>query len=135
MAIRRDMHLLSIEHDELDDSLGSLGALIRAGKHREATRRLSSFTARLERHMRAEEQVLFSVLEASSTGARDAPTGPMRREHGSLRRLAGSLLDAVQHDERARALQVLASLRSVLFVHRTKEEWLIHPLLVAADAR
>jgi hemerythrin-like domain-containing protein len=56
----------------------------------------------------------------------------MRKEHGVLRRLVASLRDALRGGDRARSLDVTASLRSVLAVHHAKEEWVIHPLLATS---
>lgn len=132
MPIRRFVHRLAIEHDRLDDTLGDLGRFLRADDQSAAARRLSTFTARFDRYVQAEERLLFPVLETG--GAHAAPTAHMRREHGFLRRLIASLCDAVRGRDRARALDVLAKLRSVFLVHHAKEEWVIHPLLSAAVA-
>jgi hemerythrin-like domain-containing protein len=130
LPIRRFVHRLSIEHDRLDDLLEDLERMLRTGDQVAAAQRLSSFTARFDRYVQGEERFLFAVLETGD--GPHATTGPMRREHGFLRRLVSSLCDAVRRSDPGKGLAVLASLRSVFLLHHAKEEWLIHPLLAAA---
>jgi hemerythrin-like domain-containing protein len=133
MPIPRAMNRLSSEHERLDDLLSDVGVLLRAGRQRTARRHLTRFTSRFDHYVRTEERLLFAALESAGSGAPGAPTGPMRREHRSLRRLVAALFEAIEGGDRKRALEALASLRSVLLVHHAKEEWLIHPHLAAVE--
>jgi hypothetical protein len=112
---------------QLDDTLARLGSSLRAGDQEAALALYLAFDAELTRYVRVEERLLFSALERFTSLPHTA-TASMRSEHRSLRRLVDSLGEMIARADTARALAILASLRSVLLFHVAKEEWMLQPL-------
>lgn len=117
------------DHAHLDDQLAELEAALR-GDHRDGFDRFLAFDGELTRYMRGEERLVFPVLERFTAMPRRA-TARMRSEHRSLRRLLDTLGEAIARGDAQRGLDVLATLRSVLLLHVTKEEWMLSPLMRA----
>ena len=121
------------DHGPLDDKLFRLAASLRAGDRDRALGLFLAFDAELTGYMRREERLLFPVLERFTTMSRRA-TGVMRDEHRSLRRLLDSLGEQIARADDRGGLDVVASLRSVLVLHFTKEAWMLEPLSRPAPA-
>lgn len=115
-------------HGRMDFTLAVLDTCVRAGDHDGAIEQLIAFDADLTRYARGEEQLLFPVIDRFASVPPRA-TEHMRREHRSLRRLVDTLGSLLARDDAPRALDVLATLRSVLFMHLEKETWVLAPVM------
>ena len=111
-----------------DDMLASLEGCLRAGNREAARDAILAFDAELARYVRGEERVLFPVLERfTSISAR--ATDAMRSEHRSLRKLVDAVAELITREDDQRGLDVIATLRSVMLLHVTKEAWVFQPLM------
>lgn len=117
----------------LDEDLDALDASLRAGDTSAAFSCLVTFEARLARYIRGEELVLFPVLERFVDVSMEI-TARMRSEHGRLRRLLDTLWEVLAQHDRPRGLDTLCALRSVLLLHREKEDRVLAPLLRLGSA-
>jgi hemerythrin-like domain-containing protein len=131
MRARRFKVRLAAERSRLDDTLGDLERFLREGDPDAARRRLARFIEIFDRYVLGEERYLFPVLEAGGRTS-FAPTTAMRREHRALRRLVAGVRAAVERRDATRALELLATTRSVFVLHHAKEEWVLHPMLAVA---
>lgn len=120
------------DHRGLDGLLGDAERSLEAGQRARAAVIFSRFREGLERHIVAEEEVLFPAFE-ELTGITRGPTEVMRAEHTEIRRL---LREARAGLERAEAAVPLAALTSLLAAHNRKEEGILYPMLdrVAREA-
>jgi iron-sulfur cluster repair protein YtfE (RIC family) len=90
----------------------------------------ATFATGLERHIEAEEGILFPELEELEPGAA-GPTSVMHAEHEEIRALLGRI--AGDLEGRAQAWQTgVARLKEVLSVHNMKEERILYPMANAA---
>lgn len=113
-----------VERSHWDDELSKLDRTLRAGDRASALEQLVAFDAALTRYVRSEERDVFPLLERLSAVPVRA-TETMRAEHRSLRRLLDTVGVLVAREEPRRGLAALSSLRSVLLLHVTKEEWVL----------
>ena len=83
------------------------------------------FRAGLQRHIRAEEELLFPAFE-SVTGMVGGPVMVMLREHREIEVVLGEIETRLQAGESPEMLA--ASLRGVLGPHNVKEESVLYPM-------
>lgn len=121
------------DHDEIDVILGYLRKDLRAGdSHRTAARLFDEFNARLERHIRWEEEILFPAVEARQPFLADGPGRVMRLEHEEIRRLKAIAAKHLHEktptaDGIARAAESIEGMTAVLVGHNHKEESVYYP--------
>lgn len=117
------------DHACWEEDLAKLDGSLRSGDRDTALEQLVAFDAALTQYVRREERELFPLLErlASVPGA---ATARMRAEHRSLRRLIDAMGELIAREDR-RGLDTLATLRSVLLLHVTKEAWVLYPRMDA----
>jgi hemerythrin-like domain-containing protein len=119
--------------EPLDEALSRVGQALRVRDLHTARLQLAIFAAGLERYVQSEERVVFPVVERMLPAHR-ASTTRMRREHGSLRALVASMKEALDRHDEPRRFQLLGNLRSVFLLHKTKEAWVIYPVLQGASS-
>lgn len=119
--------LLSEDHRRLDTLLAEAKAATSARDLARARARFVAFRAGLERHIEAEEQVLFPAIERLSDVA-VGPTGVMRQEHLELRRLMEEVAASFDAGGRLGLSTPLAALTARIYAHNGKEERILYPL-------
>ncbi len=133
-AQRSIQQYLDDQHALLELGLSAQERSIAAHDFFDAHQRLDGFRAHLDRYVRGEERVLFPFYEHLPS-VRHEPIARLRQEHGHLRRMIAALAKVIDQRDASRALDALATLRSVLLVHGAKEDWLIYPRVVDAMPR
>lgn len=119
-ALLRDDHRrLDAIFSEVKESAGAAGA--------GAAARFAEFRAGLERHIDAEEHVLFPAFEAATGTHGAGPTAVMRSEHAEIRRLMDEIAAALER-EGADRVTPLAALTARLAAHNGKEERILYPM-------
>lgn len=127
--------LLRLDHHRLDAVLAAAKQSLRAGDVARARARFAEFREGLERHIAAEEEVLFPAFEALTGGAGGGPTRVMRSEHGELRKLMDEIAAGLEGGAEGHTTP-LAALTARIYAHNGKEERILYPALdrVARDA-
>ena len=99
-------------------------------------RTIAEFTCGLDRHIEAEEQVLFPDFERR-TGMTSGPTVVMRAEHIEIRKWMAAAAAALDARDPAGFRDALGQLRDVLEGHNLKEEQILYPMAdeAAGDLR
>ena len=125
---------LQRDHHELEKILRDAARMVDDEERERAEHTFDEFRARLERHMRMEEDVLFAPFEREQGLTARAPTFLMRLEHVEIGRLVEELRLALQlwRPERFRA--GVRDLEQFLHAHDAREEALLDRL-VAQDVR
>ena len=126
--------LLGLDHRRLDAILAAAKQSLRAGDIAPGFARFSEFRDGLERHIAAEEEVLFPVFESLTAGAQGGPTHVMRLEHSEIRRLMAEIASALERCD-GHATPV-AALTARIYAHNGKEERILYPAMdrVTRDA-
>jgi iron-sulfur cluster repair protein YtfE (RIC family) len=122
-------HLLRLDHHRLDAVLAAAKQALRAGDLARARARFSEFREGLERHIAAEEEVLFPAFEALTGAAGGGPTHVMRSEHGELRRLMAEVASGLEGGGGEGHTTPLAALTARIYAHNGKEERILYPAL------
>jgi uncharacterized protein (DUF2249 family)/hemerythrin-like domain-containing protein len=118
---------LSWDHVRLDALLDETIDLFEAARVADARKTFGEFACGLERHIEAEENIVFPIFDAARPGA--GPTQMMRFEHVHIRdalRELGAALDRSDATEFDSALETLVS---VLGEHNAKEEGVLYPAI------
>lgn len=118
---------LESDHRRLGAILDRVTAVIGSGAFADAPGDFADFACGLDRHIRAEEEVLFPTFE-EATGMTAGPTRVMREEHTEIRRLIGDVTSALTGMDAGTAHHALAALRGVLTGHDQKEESVLYPV-------
>lgn len=118
---------LSWDHDRLDGLLTSTVTYVEEGDLPAAREKFSSFLEGLLRHIKLEEELLFSVFERR-TGMVAGPTQVMRMEHRSIERALLRMGTALEVGNGADFAAAHGDLLEVLGPHNEKEEHLIYPM-------
>jgi len=91
-----------------------------------------------ERHIAAEEEVLFPLLESGAGGSSAGPTHVMRLEHDEIRKLMAAIASELERGGGAGHTTPLAALTARIYAHNGKEERSLYPAMDqaarAADA-
>ena len=118
---------LTADHRHCDEAFVDAEHAVVRRDWEAATAALRSFVEATERHLRREEDVLFPAFEAA-TGMTSGPTVVMRSEHAHIRRLLGSLQQAVAARDRDECLGVAETLLMLVQQHNAKEESILYPM-------
>jgi iron-sulfur cluster repair protein YtfE (RIC family) len=127
---------LEADHRRLDAIVAEIDRLLDNRAIDEAGRWLAELTRGLDWHIRAEEKVLFPLVEKSGGGL-DGPTTVMRGEHVEIRRLLKTAAEEIGQGKARLATQTIELLGMVLKSHNGKEERVLYPLadqLAGGDA-
>jgi uncharacterized protein (DUF2249 family)/hemerythrin-like domain-containing protein len=118
---------LQADHRRLDAMLPDVERLVAAGDYQDAATRFAEFTSGLDRHIEAEEQVLFPTFE-SVTGMAGGPTTVMRSEHVEIRHWMRTATDSIARRDAALVAEAIGGLAQTLSVHNVKEEGMLYPM-------
>ena len=119
--------LLTRDHRRLDSILADAKRCLAAGDLRAASARFSEFREGLERHMNAEEEVLFPAFETLTGASGGDPTHVMRSEHAELRQLMAEVADSLAPGGEEGHVTPLAALTARIYAHNGKEERVLYP--------
>jgi quercetin dioxygenase-like cupin family protein/hemerythrin-like domain-containing protein len=120
------MQLLGGDHRRLDTLLADAKLSLSSGDLARARERFAAFRRGLERHIEAEEEVLFPALEAAGSGAA-RPIAVMRAEHAEIRRLMADVAACLERAGGERFVMPLAALTARIYAHNGKEERVLYP--------
>jgi iron-sulfur cluster repair protein YtfE (RIC family) len=118
---------LSWDHDRLDVLLVEACNLIERGDFGGARSTFATFRSGLTRHIRLEEEILFSEFERR-TGMVAGPTQVMRMEHRHIEHALDRMAMALEASDRAIFATAYADLVEVLGPHNEKEEHILYPM-------
>lgn len=118
---------LSWDHDRLDALLVRVLDLVERGDFGEARTIYLTFQHGLTRHIRLEEEILFSEFERR-TGMVAGPTQVMRMEHKSIENALSRMAAALEVRDKAAFEAGHADLLEVLGPHNEKEERILYPM-------
>ncbi|MBI2834906.1 MAG: DUF2249 domain-containing protein [Acidobacteria bacterium] len=118
---------LEADHRRLDRILENVRRQARGGALEGAAGSFGEFSTGLNRHIDAEEDVLFPAFE-QLTGVTEGPTTAMRFEHVEIRRLLGEVASALAAGHAERATASIGELHGVLAAHNMKEEGVLYPV-------
>jgi iron-sulfur cluster repair protein YtfE (RIC family) len=113
------------DHRGLDELLGEVERALGAGQPARAAVFFSRFREGLERHIVAEEDVLFPAFE-ELTGVAGGPTAVMRAEHAEIRDLLRKIAGCLEGS--ADFAVPLGNLTALLYAHNAKEERILYPM-------
>ncbi len=116
---------LERDHHEIDAILNDVESLVRRGEPSAAAQLFGSFRTRLQRHIEAEEEILFPLYEQLSD--HDGPTRVMLGEHAEIRRLMATIAEGFQRPDITQLLEAIRKLARALSVHNMKEERVLYP--------
>jgi iron-sulfur cluster repair protein YtfE (RIC family) len=119
--------LLGEDHRRLDALLAAAKQALHAGDAERGRAQFSAFRAGLERHIEAEEEVLFPAFERLTGAAGAGPTHVMRTEHRELRKLMAEIDAALEGGAGAGRAAPLAALTALVYAHNGKEERILYP--------
>ncbi|MFY3745560.1 DUF2249 domain-containing protein [Anaeromyxobacter sp. Red801] len=118
---------LEADHRRLDAILPEVERLAAVGEYRDAARRFAEFASGLDRHIDAEEQVLFPTFEGA-TGMTSGPTQVMRMEHVQIRERMREATESLHREDAGGLAAAVGGLTQVLSVHNMKEEHMLYPM-------
>jgi iron-sulfur cluster repair protein YtfE (RIC family) len=129
-------HLLSLDHRRLDAILAAAKQSLRVGDVARGLARFSEFRDGLERHIAAEEEVLFPVFDALTGATGGGPTHVMRVEHSEIRRLMAEVAFELERGGDQGHTTPLPALTARIYAHNGKEERILYPAIdqAARDA-
>jgi iron-sulfur cluster repair protein YtfE (RIC family) len=116
---------LESDHRAIDLILGDVEALISEGELGLAAATFRDFQKRLDRHIAAEELVLFPVFEQVT--ACNGPTSVMRSEHADFGRLMKEIRGLLEAEQPRDPLRLVQELARTLGSHNVKEERVLYP--------
>lgn len=124
-------------HRHCDDILARAGKSAAAGDWAGLERDFGTFLREIERHIDAEEILLFPAFE-EKTGMTGGPAAVMRAEHREMREVFAQMRAASEGKDGKLYLSVSGNLLSLLEQHNMKEERMLYPMIDASlgdDAR
>jgi iron-sulfur cluster repair protein YtfE (RIC family) len=121
--------LLGLDHRRLDAILAAAKQSLRAGDIARGLARFREFRDGLERHIAAEEEVLFPVFETLTGVIGGGPTHVMRLEHGEIRRLMAEIASELERGSAHGHMTPLAALTARIYAHNGKEERILYPVM------
>lgn len=132
-ATRTVSDYLQFDHRRLDAMLPTVVELLGTGAFGGAADQFADFACGLNRHIEAEERVLFPAFE-ERTGMRTGPTVVMRAEHVEIREWMALVETSLKAQDDAGARHALTRLTATLSAHNMKEELMLYPMIdQAAD--
>ena len=125
-------------HKECDAVLTRADEAAAAADWAAVERHAGTFLREIERHIEAEETLLFPAFEERTGMADGGPTATMRMEHEQMRGLFAQMRAAIPARDAQRYLGASQTLLPLLQQHNMKEESMMYPMLDQAlgdDAR
>jgi hemerythrin-like domain-containing protein len=118
---------LRADHARIDGLLNQMQHFLRVGALAEADQHFAALDEALNRHMAAEETLLFPAMERMTEAVARAVPG-MLAEHGELRGLLPELAAALSRQDVLASETLLPRLRRSLARHHEDEEHLVYPI-------
>lgn len=119
--------LMANHHRDCDDDFARIEQAVATSDWVTTARVLATFVDAMERHLGAEEQVLFPAFE-SATGMTMGPTRVMRMEHAQMRSLFEEMRDAVLAQDADGVRGQAETLLIMMQQHNLKEENVLYPM-------
>jgi iron-sulfur cluster repair protein YtfE (RIC family) len=119
---------LGRHHADCDSIFLRAGQAVSSGSWAEATHCTDHVLQQMERHIRAEEELLFPAFE-DATGMTGGPTAVMRMEHEEIKAIFAALREAMAAQDAAGYTAHLAELFALIEQHNHKEERILYPML------
>lgn len=118
---------LEADHRRLDGILAELKRALASGDRAVARERFVDSRDGLERHITAEEEILFPAFEEPSDEMGSGRTAVMRMEHAELQKQTAEI-DGLPEEGRMEELYpALARLTAQILSHNGKEERVLYP--------
>jgi hemerythrin-like domain-containing protein len=124
---RTPKEYMTWDHDQLDRIFDDLARMMEDQEYERADHTLGEAIARLHRHLRLEETLLFPLFE-ERTGL-CGPTAILRQEHRALETALESLRVAVEAADAAAFRRAYEAFQSIQPQHELKEEVVLFPAL------
>lgn len=118
---------LGYDHRRLDEILPDVERMIEGGALANAGKRFAEFSCGLNRHIEAEERMLFPTIE-QLTGMTVGPTSVMRAEHVEIRRWMTLVAASLDAQDVAGVKNAIGRLVETLSAHNMKEEQILYPM-------
>ena len=119
--------LMATDHRHCDDDFARIEQAVAANDWTLTERVLTAFLAAMERHLGAEETVLFPAFEVA-TGITMGPTRMMRMEHAQMRALFDEMRDAATARDADGLRGQTETLLIMMQQHNLKEENILYPM-------
>lgn len=116
------------DHQACDAIFAETEVAVGRGDLTAARAEFARFRDAMERHLHAEEDVVFPAFE-DKTGMRSGPTEVMRGEHGMMRDLFGKMDAALAQQQAQQYLGLAETLLILLQQHNIKEENVLYPMI------
>ncbi len=117
----------SDDHRECDELWAALEGAVTAKDQAKTATLWPAFSARLLKHLKMEEDVLFPAFEAA-TGMRGGPTMVMRGEHTQMRGVLAEMERRVASGDLDGLLDQGDTLLMLIQQHNAKEEGMLYPM-------
>ena len=118
---------LEYDHQRLDEILPDVERLIGRRALANAGERFAEFSCGLNRHINAEERILFPTFE-QLTGMTGGPTVVMRADHVEIRRWMALVAATLDAQDVAGVTNAIGQLKGALAAHNMKEEQILYPM-------
>lgn len=122
------LELMNQDHKYCDRLFAEAESAVGKADPAAADAAFARFRTTMERHINAEERVLFPALEGK-TGERLGPTEVMRREHQMIRDLLDKMAAALAQKQAQQYLGFSETLLVLLQQHNIKEESVLYPMM------
>ncbi len=117
------------DHERLDASLKAARQSAQSGAAGAARAAFAEFRSGIERHMAAEEALLFPAYEARH-GADNPLTSTLRKGHGDLKVFFSEMDESLAEDDAEEFLALTDTVGQILLHHDRKEEEELYPVVV-----
>jgi len=118
---------LAWDHREIMKILADLGSIVEDAEIERAESTFAELRARLDRHIRIEEEALFPRFEASMGRITRGPTFPMGLEHIEILKIAEDMGQAITAGQGTLFAEERAELEGLLAKHSAWEEGAFAP--------
>lgn len=120
-------------HRECDDQYQQAAARVSQRHWPAAERDFAAFRQAFLRHMRAEEALMFPVLQ-KSLGAKRGPLAELRADHAHMRAVVQRIGNALSERDVDAFFDNATIMRSLMRQHRQKESGIVHPIVEGYSA-
>lgn len=116
------------DHHYCDELFAAAEQAVEGEQWQGAAEAHKRFLDSMERHFRAEEELLFPAFEQAS-GMSEGPTSVMRHEHQQMRSLFAQMEAALAAQGSEEYLGASETLLIMMQQHNAKEEQILYPML------
>jgi iron-sulfur cluster repair protein YtfE (RIC family) len=122
---------LAWDHAQIESMIADAKLMVGDGQLERADEQVREVRARVLRHIRVEELVVFPLLERR-TGRFSGPTVVMRHEHVRIQGELADMNEALGRGDRSGFQAASARLDALLPSHNMKEERFLYPVIDAS---